>query len=60
MLTSGALRPIIGTTLPLQQVPQDFEQLEKGVGNAKLVLIIDQLIYIILSHSLKLNAALVN
>jgi hypothetical protein len=60
MLTSGVLRPIIGTTLPLQQVSQDFEQLEKGVGNAKLVLIIDQLIYIILSHSLKLNAGLVN
>lgn len=60
MLTSGVLRPIIGTNLPLQQVSQDFEQLEKGVGNAKLVLIIDQLIYIILSHSLKLNAGLVN
>jgi len=41
MLTSGALRPIIGTTLPLQQVSQGFKQLEKGIGNGKLVLIID-------------------
>lgn len=41
MLTSGALRPIIGTTLPLQEVSQGFEQLEQGIGNGKLVLIID-------------------
>jgi NADPH:quinone reductase len=41
MLTSGALRPIIGTALPLQQVSQGFKQLEKGIGNGKLVLIVD-------------------
>ncbi|MFF2591530.1 NADPH:quinone reductase [Peribacillus butanolivorans] len=41
MLISGALRPIIGTTLPLQQVAQGFEQLAKGIGNGKLVLIIE-------------------
>jgi NADPH:quinone reductase len=41
MLTSGALRPIIGTTLPLQQASQGFEQLAKGIGNGKLVLTID-------------------
>ncbi|MGW6301170.1 NADPH:quinone reductase [Peribacillus butanolivorans] len=41
MLISGALRPIIGTTLPLQQVAQGFEQLVKGIGNGKLVLIIE-------------------
>ncbi|SHT29437.1 oxidoreductase [Mycobacteroides abscessus subsp. abscessus] len=41
MLTSGALRPIIGRTLPLQQVSQGFEQLIKGIGNGKLILIID-------------------
>ncbi|MEJ9233260.1 zinc-binding dehydrogenase [Peribacillus butanolivorans] len=41
MLISGALRPIIGTTLPLQQAAQGFEQLEKGIGNGKLVLIIE-------------------
>ena len=38
MLTSGTLRPIIGETLPLQKVSQGFEQLEKGIGNGKLVL----------------------
>ncbi|MEH7094437.1 NADPH:quinone reductase [Neobacillus vireti] len=41
MLTSGALRPVIGTTMPLQQASQGFEQLEKGIGNGKLVLTID-------------------
>ncbi|MEK3973775.1 NADPH:quinone reductase [Psychrobacillus sp. FSL K6-1267] len=41
MLNSGALRPIIGTTLPLQQASQAFDQLSKGIGNGKLVLIID-------------------
>jgi NADPH:quinone reductase-like Zn-dependent oxidoreductase len=41
MLISGALRPIIGTTLPLQQAEQGFEQLAKGIGNGKLVLIIE-------------------
>lgn len=41
MLTSGALRPVIGTTIPLQQASQGFEQLEKGIGNGKLVLTID-------------------
>jgi NADPH:quinone reductase len=41
MLTSGALRPIIGRTLPLQQVSEGFEQLIKGIGNGKLILIID-------------------
>ncbi|MBT2659004.1 NADPH:quinone reductase [Bacillus sp. ISL-18] len=41
MLTSGALRPMIGTTLSLQQAAQGFEQLEKGIGNGKLVLTID-------------------
>ncbi|MDM8150070.1 zinc-binding dehydrogenase [Priestia megaterium] len=41
MLTSGALHPIIGTTLPLHKASQGFEQLEKGIGNGKLVLIID-------------------
>ncbi|MDT8863091.1 NADPH:quinone reductase [Alkalihalobacillus sp. MEB130] len=38
MLKSGALQPIIGTTLPLEQAPQAFEQLAKGIGNGKLVL----------------------
>lgn len=41
MLASGALRPIIGTTLPLHQASQGFEQLEKGIGNGKLVFTID-------------------
>ncbi|MGO4886190.1 NADPH:quinone reductase [Anaerobacillus sp. MEB173] len=41
MLTSGALRPIIGTTLPLEQASQAFEQVTKGSGNGKLVLAID-------------------
>jgi NADPH:quinone reductase len=41
MLQSGALSPIIGTTLPLQQASQGFEQLAKGIGNGKLVLTID-------------------
>ena len=41
MLTSGALRPIIGTTLPLQKAPQAFEQLGKGIGNGKIILSID-------------------
>ena len=41
MLTSGALRPIIGTTLPLQQAPEGFEQLAKGIGNGKMILTID-------------------
>jgi NADPH:quinone reductase len=41
MLNSGALRPIIGTALPLQQASQGFDLLEKGIGNGKLVLIID-------------------
>ena len=41
MLTSGALRPIIGTTLPFQQASQGFEQLGKGIGNGKIVLSID-------------------
>ena len=41
MLTSGALRPIIGTTLSLQQAPEGFEQLAKGIGNGKMVLTID-------------------
>ena len=41
MLTSGALRPIIGTTLSLQNAPEGFEQLAKGIGNGKMVLIID-------------------
>lgn len=41
MLNSGALRPIIGTTLPLQQASQAFDHLSKGIGNGKLVLIID-------------------
>ncbi len=41
MLTSGALRPIIGTTLPLQQASQGFEQLAKGIGNGKMILTID-------------------
>jgi NADPH:quinone reductase len=39
MLNSGSLRPIIGTTLPLQQAALAFEQLEKGTGNGKLVLV---------------------
>jgi NADPH:quinone reductase len=39
MLNSGALRPIIGTTLPLQQAVLAFEQLEKETGNGKLVLV---------------------
>lgn len=41
MLKSGALSPIIGTTLPLSQASQAFEQLAKGVGNGKLVLKIE-------------------
>ena len=41
MLTSGALRPIIGTTLSLQKASQGFEQLAKGIGNGKIVLSID-------------------
>lgn len=41
MLKSGALRPIIGTTLPLQEASQGFEQLAQGIGNGKLVLRID-------------------
>lgn len=41
MLKRGELRPIIGTTLPLQQASQGIEQLIKGIGNGKLVLIID-------------------
>lgn len=41
MLKSGALRPIIGTALPLQYASQGFEQLEKGTRNGKLVLKID-------------------
>ena len=41
MLTSGALQPVIGSTLPLQQASQGFEQLAKGIGNGKLVLSID-------------------
>ena len=41
MLTSGALRPIIGTTLPLQKASQSYEQLAKGNGNGKIVLSID-------------------
>lgn len=42
MLKSGALRPMIGTTLPLQKASQAFEQLAKGIGNGKLVLTIDE------------------
>ncbi|GAE36008.1 NADPH:quinone reductase [Halalkalibacter akibai] len=41
MLKSGVLRPIIGTSLPLQQASQGFEQLAEGKGNGKLVLVID-------------------
>jgi NADPH:quinone reductase-like Zn-dependent oxidoreductase len=41
MLTSSALQPIIGTTLPLQQASQGFEKLANGIGNGKLVLKID-------------------
>lgn len=41
MLKSGALRPIIGTALQLQQASRAFEQLLKGTGNGKLVLKID-------------------
>lgn len=41
MLRSGALLPIIGTTLPLQQASQSFEQLAKGIGNGKMILRID-------------------
>ncbi|WP_428912215.1 NADPH:quinone reductase [Niallia sp. Krafla_26] len=41
MLKSGALRPIIGTTLPLPKASEAFEQLAKGIGNGKMVLRID-------------------
>lgn len=41
LLTTGALRPIIGTTWPLQQASQAFEQLGKGTGDGKIVLSID-------------------
>ena len=41
MLTSGALRPIIGTILSLQKASQGFEELAKGIGNGKIVLSID-------------------
>ncbi|SOC44513.1 NADPH:quinone reductase [Ureibacillus acetophenoni] len=41
MLESGALRPIIGTSLPLEQASQAFEQVANGVGNGKLVLTIE-------------------
>lgn len=41
MLESGALRPIIGTVLQLHEASRAFEQLEKGIGNGKLVLEID-------------------
>ena len=36
MLQSGALRPNIGTTFPLEQASQGFEA-SKGMGNGKLV-----------------------
>lgn len=42
MLQSGALRPIIGTKLPLHEASQAFEQVTNGTGNGKLVLIIHQ------------------
>ena len=41
MLTSGALRPIIGKTFSLQKASQSFEELAKGIGNGKIVLSID-------------------
>ncbi|WP_338472548.1 NADPH:quinone reductase [Niallia sp. XMNu-256] len=41
MLSSGALRPMIGTYFPLQQASQAFEQLAEGTGNGKIVLSID-------------------
>lgn len=41
MLKTGVLRPIIGTTLSLENASQGFEKLLKGSGNGKIVLSID-------------------
>lgn len=41
MLSNETLRPIIGTTLPLEQASKAFEQISNGTGNGKLVLSID-------------------
>ncbi|KHF38688.1 NADPH:quinone reductase [Halalkalibacter okhensis] len=41
MLKSGALHPVIGTTLPLQEASQGFDLLAEGTGHGKLVLKID-------------------
>ena len=40
MLANGALRPIIGKTLPLEQASEAFEIIAKGFSNGKLVLTI--------------------